>query len=617
METNILKFEMASSSRTQRFEPGYGTFLSSLENPTLIWKSFQSESLDEMQKIVKRLMRRQKLTCDYLIKVESVKPFLSEQRLEVTFEYFPTTFAARKEQFRNSPELFITFASQLLFFWTFLKSQKLFLTSFSSSSLRFDNEGTLKIIDDIERDYFEDFWSIPIGRAKSLYVRMSQCPDSKSGLLAFLIGLIFLATFSSEREWVSLKQAIFSEEPELFEAHIARFAQLEEVQLISRLAGDRLFGETIFTPFVKVSGPSILLKDMKANLASSTGLSAGLLTSPPFTKLKCSTGSADIVSPARQEQFIAVRFPFPSAENSEKKNTTVIQELVERHNTPFPTQTNQNNNSNPSTNSNQNPTLSTLIRTNENSVPTENPLLQPLQTHILHSTLDNFISQLPSRGDNVSNLVPIQNDVLQSTLDNFISQLPSKGTNIGNLCNIPLENSAPNFEFSEHRASHSKNERHSLEDQPSSIHVNRLRKTQTELFKENVFCGSFCDVGASPRTSHESQVQPPSSIPLTSNEKIFNTPNFKPSATSNENSLDRETQNQMSFSNRTRNYLEQMKQVQTMNFDLMSERNDGPGDNLEESEVQKINFKRVKDIQLHDFLLDSLQMPNGSFHFTT
>lgn len=613
METNILKFEMASSSQTQRFEPGYGTFFTSFENTKLVWKSFQSDSLDEMQKMVKRLMGRQKLVCDYLIKVESVKPFLSELRLEVTFEYFPTNFAARKEQLRNSPELFITFASQLLFFWTFLKSHKLFLSSFSASSLRFDNDGTLKIIDDIEKDYFEDFWSIPIVRAKSLYIRMSKCPDSKSGLLAFLVGLIFLATFSSEREWVSLKQAIFSEEPELFEAHIARFAQLEEVQMITHLAGGRLFDETIYMPLMKVSSPSVLLKDMKANLASSTGLSAGLLTSPPFTKVKYATESASVVSPSKQEQYVAIRFPFPSAENSERKDTIMIQELGERYHTPFPTQTNHDSNSNP----NPNPTLSSLIRGNDNVIPRENPLLLPLQTHILHSTLDNFVSQLPPKGENPANLVPIQNDVLQSTLDNFISQLPSKGTNVGNLCDIPLENSAPNFEFAEHKQSHSKSERHSLEDQPPTIQVNKLRKTQTELFKENIFCGSFCDVGASPRTSHESQVQPPSAIPLTSNEKILNTPNFKPSLTSNENSLDRETQNQMSFSNRTRNYLEQMKQVQTMNFDLMSERNDAPGDNLEESEVQKINFKRVKDIQLHDFLLDSLQIPNGSFHFTT
>lgn len=121
----------------------------------------------------------------------------------------------------------------------------------------------------------------------------------------------------------------------------------------------------------------------------------------------------------------------------------------------------------------------------------------------------------------------------------------------------------------------------------------RMRKSRTENFNgENIFEDSNA-----PGSDFQSCVQRTSA-----REEL--TPNFKPRERKSSESME----DSDNFSDKTKNFINQMKQVHTVNFDVGVE---AKGEELElmESEVQKINFKKVskENTMNMDFLLSSVQ----------
>ena len=254
----------------RNFEPSYGHYLTSGLREGVITKSFQCESLKDLERVVKGVEARRGLECEYLAKVLDVRVVPEGARVEVDFEYFGVTFGARKESLRSSAPLFLDFASQLLFFWHFLRGRGLFATDFSASALRFDEQsGELKFIGMLQEhvEGVEDLWSVPGDKARAFFRASAKGPESKRGLSAFLCGLIFLSIFSNEAEFRELKAAVCSIDLPAFQKQIQRFRKLEEVNRVEGLTGRQLFESTVFDPQNCLFSPGSLLKDLKVNIA--------------------------------------------------------------------------------------------------------------------------------------------------------------------------------------------------------------------------------------------------------------------------------------------------------------------------------------------------------------
>lgn len=261
---------MSRPELQRNFEPGYGHYLTSGLREGVITKSFPCESLKSLERVMKSVEARRGLECEYLAKVLDVRVMPEGGRVEVDFEYFGVTFGARKESLRGSASQFLDFASQLLFFWRFLRGRGLFATDFSASALRFDERsGELKVIGMLQ-EYAEgvgDLWSVPGDQARAFFLASAKGVESKRGLSAFLCGLIFLSIFSNEAEFRELKAAVCSIDLPAFHKQIQRFRNLEEVSRLEGLTGRQLFESTVFDPQNCLFSPGSLLKDLKVNIA--------------------------------------------------------------------------------------------------------------------------------------------------------------------------------------------------------------------------------------------------------------------------------------------------------------------------------------------------------------